>query len=99
VLTEPEVTFEGKYVKVIEASCPYSCVQRPHPPLYLGVSSPAGLQLAARRADVRLSWGELPEQLADRSPRIAGSPPTRAAACGSVCVPTSSSRQRRRCLA
>jgi alkanesulfonate monooxygenase len=66
VLTEPEVTFEGKYVKVIEARCPYPCVQRPHPPIYLGVSSPAGLQLAARHADVLLSWGELPEQIADK---------------------------------
>jgi alkanesulfonate monooxygenase len=66
VLTEPEVTFEGTYVKVIEARCPYPCVQKPHPPVYLGVSSPAGLRLAAKHADVLLSWGELPDQVADK---------------------------------
>lgn len=66
VLSEPEVTFDGKYVKVVDARAPYPCVQRPHPPIYLGVSSPAGLALAARHADVLLSWGELPEQVADK---------------------------------
>lgn len=66
VLAEPEVSFDGKYVKVVDARCPYPCVQRPHPPVYLGVSSPAGLRLAARHADVLLSWGELPEQVADK---------------------------------
>ncbi|HEY0193841.1 MAG TPA: LLM class flavin-dependent oxidoreductase [Kofleriaceae bacterium] len=66
VLTEPEVTFEGTYVKVIDARCPYPCVQRPHPPIYFGGSSPAGLRIAARHADVLLSWGEVPEQVADK---------------------------------
>lgn len=66
VLSEPEVTFEGTYVKVIEARCPYPGVQRPHPPIYFGGSSPAGLAIAARHADVLLSWGEVPEQVADK---------------------------------
>jgi alkanesulfonate monooxygenase len=66
VLSEPEVTYEGKYVKVIEARCPYPCVQKPHPPIYFGGSSPAGLQIAARHADVLLSWGERPEGVADK---------------------------------
>jgi alkanesulfonate monooxygenase len=66
VLTEPEVTFSGKYVRVEGASVPYPCVQRPHPPIYLGVSSPAGLALAAKHADVFLSWGELPEQVEEK---------------------------------
>lgn len=66
VLSEPEVSFEGKYVKVVDARCPYPCVQRPHPPIYLGVSSPVGLQLAAKHADVLLSWGELPDQVGEK---------------------------------
>jgi alkanesulfonate monooxygenase len=64
VLTEPEVTFEGTYVKVVEARCPYPCVQKPHPPIYFGGSSGSGLRVAAKHADVLLSWGELPEQVA-----------------------------------
>jgi alkanesulfonate monooxygenase len=66
VLTEPEVSFEGTYVKVVEARCPFPCVQKPHPPIYLGVSSPAGMRVAAKHADVFLSWGELPEQIAGK---------------------------------
>lgn len=70
VLTEPEVTFEGKYVHVVEARCPYPAVQRPHPPIYLGVSSPAGIRIAAKHADVLLSWGERPEQIADKIAQV-----------------------------
>jgi len=75
VLTEPEVTFEGTYVKVVDARCPYPCVQKPHPPIYFGGSSGAGLRVAAKHADVLLSWGELPEQVADKvaqATRLAG---------------------------
>jgi alkanesulfonate monooxygenase len=70
VLTEPEVTFEGKYVKVVEARCPYPCVQKPYPPIYLGVSSPAGMRVAAKHADVFLSWGEVPEQISDKIAQV-----------------------------
>ncbi len=39
-------------------------VQRPYPPLYFGGSSPAAHRVAARHADVYLTWGERPEAVA-----------------------------------
>jgi alkanesulfonate monooxygenase len=41
-------------------------VQKPHPPLYFGGSSPAAHQLAANQMDVYLSWGEPPAQVAEK---------------------------------
>jgi len=42
----------------------------PRPPLYFGGASPAAERVAARRADVYLSWGELPGAVAERIDRI-----------------------------
>jgi alkanesulfonate monooxygenase len=42
----------------------------PRPPLYFGGASPAAERVAARRADVYLSWGELPAAVAERIDRI-----------------------------
>jgi alkanesulfonate monooxygenase len=41
-------------------------VQSPHPPLYFGGSSAAGLEVSARHADVYLTWGEPPDQVAEK---------------------------------
>ncbi len=41
-------------------------VQRPHPPLFLGGSSDAGQDLAAEQCDVYLTWGEPPQQVAQK---------------------------------
>ncbi|UQS24326.1 LLM class flavin-dependent oxidoreductase [Amycolatopsis thermalba] len=42
----------------------------PVPPLYFGGSSPAALPVAAKHADVYLTWGEPPEQVADKIRRV-----------------------------
>ncbi|HVV11348.1 LLM class flavin-dependent oxidoreductase [Amycolatopsis sp.] len=42
----------------------------PVPPLYFGGSSPAALPVAARHADVYLTWGEPPDQVADKIGRV-----------------------------
>ncbi|MFD4197160.1 LLM class flavin-dependent oxidoreductase [Amycolatopsis thermoflava] len=42
----------------------------PVPPLYFGGSSPAALPVAARHADVYLTWGEPPAQVADKIRRV-----------------------------
>ena len=42
----------------------------PVPPLYFGGSSDAGLRVAARRADVHLTWGEPPAQVAEKIARL-----------------------------
>ncbi|WP_019007429.1 LLM class flavin-dependent oxidoreductase [Cohnella laeviribosi] len=52
------VHFKGRYFEV-EGGVSYPApVQRPHPPLYFGGSSPAGKRVAAEVADVYLMWAE-----------------------------------------
>jgi alkanesulfonate monooxygenase len=42
---------------------------QPHIPLYFGGSSPAAMQVAARHIDLYLTWGEPPEQVAEKIAR------------------------------
>jgi alkanesulfonate monooxygenase len=56
------VTFSGEHLKVEEARLPR--VPDPRPKIYFGGSSPEAGQVAARHADVYLTWGEPPEAVA-----------------------------------
>lgn len=56
------VDFDGEHYQVRDAAI--FDVPDPLPPLYFGGSSPAALPVAARRADVHLTWGEPPEAVA-----------------------------------
>jgi alkanesulfonate monooxygenase SsuD/methylene tetrahydromethanopterin reductase-like flavin-dependent oxidoreductase (luciferase family) len=47
-----DVTYDGKYYKVANASCYPKPKQKPHPPLLVAGDGPKLLQLAARYADV-----------------------------------------------
>ncbi|MBX3014801.1 MAG: FMNH2-dependent alkanesulfonate monooxygenase [Caldilineaceae bacterium] len=58
------VTFQGNHFRLEAGKLMLPSVQRPHPPLYFGGSSPAGHAVAARHADVYLTWGEPPAQVA-----------------------------------
>jgi alkanesulfonate monooxygenase len=64
VLAGEEVDAEGQHLRVKGARVFYPPVQRPHPPLYLGGSSDAGIDVAARHVDVYLTWGEPPDAVA-----------------------------------
>ena len=64
VLAQQTVDFEGEYIRVKGAKVFYPPVQRPHPPLYFGGSSPAAHELAAEHVDVYLTWGEPPSAVA-----------------------------------
>lgn len=64
VLAGESVDFEGKHLRVKGAKVLYPPVQRPHPPLYFGGSSPAAHDLAAEHVDVYLTWGEPPAAVA-----------------------------------
>jgi alkanesulfonate monooxygenase len=55
------VDFRGDHLHVAGGKLTVLPVQRPHPPLYFGGSSPAAHRVAARHADVYLTWGERPE--------------------------------------
>lgn len=66
VVAEEEVDFEGEHLRVKGAKVLFPGVQRPYPPLYFGGSSPAGQRVAAKHIDVYLSWGEPPDQVAEK---------------------------------
>jgi alkanesulfonate monooxygenase len=64
VLAGETVDYEGRHISVRGAKVLYPPVQRPHPPLYIGGSSDAGHDVAARDVDMYLSWGEPPDAVA-----------------------------------
>lgn len=66
VLSGESVTFKGKHLQVENAKTLYPPVQQPYPPLYFGGSSEAAHDLAAEQIDVYLTWGEPPQQVAEK---------------------------------
>jgi alkanesulfonate monooxygenase len=66
VLDGGNVDHLGPHLKVKGARVLYPPVQKPHPPLWLGGSSPAAHDLAARHIDLYLTWGETPAAVADK---------------------------------
>nr|WP_180218697.1 LLM class flavin-dependent oxidoreductase [Streptomyces albus] len=62
------VTLDGEHLTVAEARL--ARVPQPVPDVYFGGSSPAALRVAARYADVYLTWGEPPAQVAEKIERV-----------------------------
>jgi len=60
------ISLSGKHLRVENAKVLYPSVQKPHPPLYFGGSSKVAYGLAARQVDVYLTWGEPPQQVAEK---------------------------------
>jgi alkanesulfonate monooxygenase len=60
------VDFQGKHVDVRGGKVLIPGLQKPHPPLYFGGSSPAAQQVAAKHVDMYLTWGERPAQVAEK---------------------------------
>jgi len=63
-------TFEGKHLRIKNGLNQIETVQKPYPPLYFGGSSPAALDVAARHADVYLTWGEPPHEAAQKIAQV-----------------------------
>jgi alkanesulfonate monooxygenase len=61
-----ESNFSGKYLQIRGGKLIFDCLQRPYPPLYFGGSSPVAQRVAAKHADVYLTWGEPPHQVAEK---------------------------------
>lgn len=63
------VNYEGEHVR-IEGGV---LARRPRvvPRIFFGGSSPAGIEVAARRAEVYLTWGEHPDEVAEKLSRVA----------------------------
>ncbi len=58
--------FEGRYLNIKGGKLLFPPVQTPHPPLWFGGSSAAAKRVAAKHIDVYLTWGEPPEQVAQK---------------------------------
>jgi alkanesulfonate monooxygenase len=61
-----QVSFNGSYVHVEDAQLRLAPVQKPYPPIYFGGSSEIGRDVAARHADMYLTWGEPPADVASK---------------------------------
>lgn len=62
------VTYRGKHYQLENATL--SQIPDPLPQIYFGGSSPAALDVAARHADVYLTWGEPPAAVEEKVERV-----------------------------
>lgn len=60
------VSLKGKHIHVQNGKVLLPSVQRPYPPIYFGGSSDEARAVAAEYVDVYLSWGERPEEVAEK---------------------------------
>ena len=58
--------YAGKHLAVKGAKLLFPPVQKPHPPVYFGGSSPAAHELAAEQTEAYLTWGEPPAEVAKK---------------------------------
>ncbi|MBN9280399.1 MAG: FMNH2-dependent alkanesulfonate monooxygenase, partial [Hyphomicrobium sp.] len=71
LLSGETVNFTGRHIRVEDGRLLFPPVQSPHPPLYFGGSSDAGIAVAAETVDKYLTWGEPPAQVAEKIERAA----------------------------
>ena len=64
LLSLQPTNFSGKHLRIENGKLLYPPVQQPHPPLYFGGSSEAGMRVAAEHVDTYLTWGEPPADVA-----------------------------------
>ena len=64
------VTFNGRHLRVEDASLMFKPPTKPHPPVYFGGSSDPALEVAAQHADVYLSFGEPLAQAKEKMERV-----------------------------
>jgi alkanesulfonate monooxygenase len=62
------VNFHGEYLSVMNST--HHQIPDSLPLIYFGGSSPAGIALAAKHADVYLTWGEPPAAVAEKLDRV-----------------------------
>ncbi len=68
VWNNPGFSFRGEFYDVADAATAYPLERVPT--IYFGGSSPEAIEVAAEHADVYLSWGEPPEQVAEKIERV-----------------------------
>jgi alkanesulfonate monooxygenase len=70
ILAGETYSHHGKHLNIENARVFYPPTQQPHPPLYFGGSSPAGMEIAAEHVDVYLTWGEPPALVAEKIAKV-----------------------------
>ncbi|MEH1897345.1 MAG: FMNH2-dependent alkanesulfonate monooxygenase [Nostoc sp.] len=66
IVSGETVDFKGNYLDIKGGKLLFPPVQKPYPPLWFGGSSAAAKRVAAKHIDVYLTWGEPPEQVAQK---------------------------------
>jgi alkanesulfonate monooxygenase len=66
MLAGETVNYHGQHIQIEDGRLFYPPVQQPHPPLWFGGSSDAGLAVAANQVDTYLTWGEPPADVAQK---------------------------------
>jgi alkanesulfonate monooxygenase len=66
LLAGETVNFKGRHIQIEDGRLLFQPVQAPHPALYFGGSSEAGIAVAAETIDKYLTWGEPPAQVAGK---------------------------------
>jgi alkanesulfonate monooxygenase len=66
--TGETVNYTGRHLSVMDSRL--DSVPVPLPKIYFGGSSPAGIEVAAKRADVYLTWGEPPQAVGEKIERV-----------------------------
>jgi alkanesulfonate monooxygenase len=70
LLAGETVNVEGKHIRIEDGRLLFAPVQKPHPPLYFGGSSDAGIDVAVDTVDKYLTWGEPPALVAEKINRV-----------------------------
>ncbi|MGB3481020.1 MAG: LLM class flavin-dependent oxidoreductase [Mycobacterium sp.] len=68
IWSNPEFSFGGEFYDIDAATTAYPIEQVPT--IYFGGSSPEAIEVAAEHADVYLTWGEPPAQVAEKIDRV-----------------------------
>jgi alkanesulfonate monooxygenase len=70
IISGETANFQGDYLNIEEGKLLFPPIQKPHPPLWFGGSSPIAQSIAAKHVDVYLTWGETPEQVAQKISQV-----------------------------
>jgi alkanesulfonate monooxygenase len=71
LLAGGSVNFEGQHLRIEDGEVLFPAIQHPHPPLFFGGSSDAGIEVAAELVDTYLTWGEPPAGVEEKLTRAA----------------------------
>ena len=70
LLAGKTVNFAGEHIRIEDGRLLFQPLQSPRPSLYFGGSSDAGIDVAVDTVDKYLTWGEPPEQVAEKVKRV-----------------------------